>query len=715
MAEHPDPLEQKLAFYEVVVLEKRSKLEQYVRDDKIRTSQLLSTLNALYTEIQNEAGKEKKSKKSQKLSDDLAEKFKTQKEEKLDLSAKWCDSFKEERDNLSSFRQRFVSILQRQLAEQKSLKDCCVLPDNLRSIKLIPFVVDSAPAHPWEEVKDGKKQPVVFVSVNPKDYQNWVEVGKGVTSVVYKYILYHSQVAIKVFREKVETETLTKFKNEILTLRDLSHTNLVRIYGAILGNEADKKELANLPLETANLALLTEFVPKRTLTSILFPPDNVPGAKVEHVVKFSIQRKADIVRQITEGVAALHHHKIVHGNLKSSNVLFDEDFNVKLADFGLYEIQKSSFSVEKLSPHSSLLYAAPEVLHGEHPTFASDIFSLGALSWELFTEKPLYDQGYKLTPPLIGSQVKSSELLKKKTEDLLTEWKEKVKNGERPALDGIKVHSLKDFITVTWDTDVKKRPTIETLTKEKPWDKIHAEVNKLSNDLAHKFWEKLKVPEKDKSVSWDIFIKHFVADFSLKSIFENHNKYREALKAALEVRTVAAEGQSQTKPSRFVTKENWDRFTKWFNLSHGGHLSATIYSLLNQPYFFGTLSKVDAHKKLKDEKEGTYLVRYENGWILSYKGEKDEVKDKAIEIQGSVELSVSKLLSDKTVFSARVKARPAPDRPARYANIDLLAQQRSGGAYSYDNKDPSGAPSAASDFEDLLLTSAYQAGQTFLA
>jgi serine/threonine protein kinase len=84
--------------------------------------------------------------------------------------------------------------------------------------------------------------------------------------------------------------------------------------------------------------------------------------------------------QILQAVQYLHHHNIVHRDLKPANIFLAPNRSIKIGDFGSAEHCPSS---QSLIPVGTIGYIAPEVLHGEAATMASDVFSLGCVFFEL--------------------------------------------------------------------------------------------------------------------------------------------------------------------------------------------------------------------------------------------------------------------------------------------------------------------------------------------
>ncbi|KAK7690897.1 hypothetical protein QCA50_005999 [Cerrena zonata] len=109
------------------------------------------------------------------------------------------------------------------------------------------------------------------------------------------------------------------------------------------------------------------------------------------------ERQVDIwILQISKGLAYLHSLGIVHGDLRAANVLLDENYNIKLADFGLSlvvdDVVTQATTIERT--HN---WIAPELLIPEEfggtsskPTLAGDVYAFGCVAIELYTGKPPY-------------------------------------------------------------------------------------------------------------------------------------------------------------------------------------------------------------------------------------------------------------------------------------------------------------------------------------
>lgn len=93
----------------------------------------------------------------------------------------------------------------------------------------------------------------------------------------------------------------------------------------------------------------------------------------------------EIVRQMTEGLFFLHSHSIIHRDLKPDNVLISSfhPFHVKITDFGLAQQINTTADEPSSYAAGSFLYAAPEQFYEKTYSYASDVYSLGVLLYEV--------------------------------------------------------------------------------------------------------------------------------------------------------------------------------------------------------------------------------------------------------------------------------------------------------------------------------------------
>ncbi|KAJ0703664.1 putative protein kinase RLK-Pelle-DLSV family [Helianthus annuus] len=192
------------------------------------------------------------------------------------------------------------------------------------------------------------------INYNYKDLQlatnNFSEeniLGKGGFGEVFKATLEdNSIVAVKKIQVwDAKAKAREEFENEVKLVSDVHHRNLLRLLG--------------WSSEGSNLLLVLEYMPNGSLDRFLW------GARKGTL---NWKQRYDIIFGIARGLAHLHnefHVKIVHRDIKSSNILLDHDFQPKIADFGLARFHPEDQSHISTKFAGTLGYTAPEyALHG---------------------------------------------------------------------------------------------------------------------------------------------------------------------------------------------------------------------------------------------------------------------------------------------------------------------------------------------------------------
>lgn len=189
------------------------------------------------------------------------------------------------------------------------------------------------------------------------------EVGQGSYAIVYRGLWNGSDVAIKVFLGNEYNEgTLLGYKKEIDIMRRLRHPNVLLFMGACYSHE--------------RLAIVTEFLPRGSLFKTLHRSNQV----------LDLKRRLRMAIDVTRGMNYLHRRNppIIHRDLKSSNLLVDKNWTVKVGDFGLSRLKHATL-VSAKSGLGTPQWMAPEILRNEPSNEKSDVFSFGVILWELMT------------------------------------------------------------------------------------------------------------------------------------------------------------------------------------------------------------------------------------------------------------------------------------------------------------------------------------------
>ncbi|XP_028288042.1 receptor-interacting serine/threonine-protein kinase 3-like [Parambassis ranga] len=190
-----------------------------------------------------------------------------------------------------------------------------------------------------------------------------------------------------------------------------------------------------------------------------------------------------LAHQVALGINFLHEKRLIHHDLKPSNVLLDKDLNAKLADFGLARDSTSAMiSSEELVKEigGSYKYMPPEAFHlSYNPCRAFDSYSYGILLWSIFTAKEPYPgKNYTLVEVMI-------------TKD--------EKNVQRPPCDELEliaVNGMTEMVALMkrcWDKEPRKRPQFKECCEIT--ERMYSEHEKGIDDAVREVKTRLDQPE----------------------------------------------------------------------------------------------------------------------------------------------------------------------------------------------------------------------------
>ena len=175
------------------------------------------------------------------------------------------------------------------------------------------------------------------------------------------------KVAIKIYKKQRDQFHINGFLKEAAILEKLRHPNILLYMGFSIYQD--------------NCLMVSEYLENGSLFDHL------------HEKKTKLNRKLilKIIIEILKGLTYMRNKKIVHRDIKSSNILIDQFWNIKLADFGLSKRIMGLQHVKK-SRVGTPNWMAPEICRGEKYSYSADIYSFGVVVWEIVTMRVPFKQ-----------------------------------------------------------------------------------------------------------------------------------------------------------------------------------------------------------------------------------------------------------------------------------------------------------------------------------
>lgn len=197
------------------------------------------------------------------------------------------------------------------------------------------------------------------------------EIGRGGMGAVYEAVRadgeFRRKVAIKIVKRGVDTDfVLKRFRNERQILATLDHPYITRLVDG--GTTDDGRPY--FVMDCVHGLPLYRFADKKLLSTL---------------------ERLRLFLRIGEAVEYAHQMRVIHRDIKPSNILVLDDASPRLLDFGIAKLLDPDLASETLKPTATALrmmtvdYASPEQVRGEKVTFATDVYSLGVVLYELLT------------------------------------------------------------------------------------------------------------------------------------------------------------------------------------------------------------------------------------------------------------------------------------------------------------------------------------------
>ncbi|XP_052177926.1 probable LRR receptor-like serine/threonine-protein kinase At1g56140 isoform X2 [Diospyros lotus] len=204
-----------------------------------------------------------------------------------------------------------------------------------------------------------------------EDFHTENKLGEGGFGPVYKGTLNDGRVVAVKQLSVASHQGKSQFVAEIATISAVQHRNLVKLYGCCI--EGDKR------------LLVYEYLENKSLDQALFG---------QRSLSLDWPTRFDVCLGVARGLAYLHEEsrlRIVHRDVKASNILLDSDLNPKISDFGLaklYDDKKTHISTRVAG---TIGYLAPEYAMRGHLTEKADVFGFGVVALEIVSGRPNSD------------------------------------------------------------------------------------------------------------------------------------------------------------------------------------------------------------------------------------------------------------------------------------------------------------------------------------
>lgn len=241
--------------------------------------------------------------------------------------------------------------------------------------------------------------------------------------------IYAAKIS-KFLNNDEDEQTKTMINREIGIMMLFQHPSIIKFYGY------SNTDMKGIPRFT----ILMDYAKNGSLYDALAKARD--GFAVDN---YDNTARQIILTGIARGMMFLHQHNVIHRDLKTGNILLDENFHPYITDFGLSKIYESGQEMFQSQSVGTSYYMAPEVIKGRRYNGKADVYSYGIIMYEVLTETIPY--------PLLENGKLS----------LLDFHKKVLYENYRPQFTVPIKKSFRHLIERCWSSDPIERPTFEEI------------------------------------------------------------------------------------------------------------------------------------------------------------------------------------------------------------------------------------------------------------
>eukprot|EP01090_Pellita_catalonica_P011450 TRINITY_DN2310_c0_g3_i1.p1 TRINITY_DN2310_c0_g3~~TRINITY_DN2310_c0_g3_i1.p1 ORF type:complete len:456 (-),score=70.61 TRINITY_DN2310_c0_g3_i1:124-1326(-) len=266
---------------------------------------------------------------------------------------------------------------------------------------------------------------------------------------------------------------------------------------------------------------------------------------------------------------------LLHLDLKPDNLLIDENWQVKVADFGISQIFSGAGNA-----NGSPFYMSPEALKGSAVSTKSDVYSFGIVLWEMYTEKEPYAE--------------------EKFEDIEELEEYIVFDQERPKIPRSCPDTLRRLIVDCWAPKPADRPSFDDIIIGRYFEKCDIDT-KIIDPRGREFWKRYFLTE--ARPTWNEFWACLITLLKVP---------KSDIPREVDVRVMLIKKVLESSQARnCVSRATFNKFLTWYG-PLGIKMLDHLYEIASKDYFHGNISQKKAQRVLlgKKKRNQSFLLRY---------------------------------------------------------------------------------------------------------